>query len=288
MKLSGFCKESSIGAKLIIVLLLIMWGALIMAIPLFFIHGDSALLVAMYLQNILMFILPAWIAALLFWGNPVESLHLDKAPRLIELVGVTALFFVAMPALNRLVEWNEAIHLPDALSGVEQWMRQQELAAAEVTQQILQINSLTQLLAVVLGIGVLTGIGEEFIFRGMLQRIVADRYRRSHLAVWICAFLFSAIHLQFFGFFPRLLLGAIFGYLLVWSGNLWLPIFAHILNNSFVVCYSYFMGEQAANSLPETIGTSGNSTDWVAWASIAAAGILLYLLRKKVLTRNIK
>ena len=171
MRISGYCHNSSTGIKLIILLLLILWGALIVAIPMFFVKGSNALLIAMYLQNIGMFILPAWIAATLFWGNAGKSLYLNKAPRIIELLGIIALFIVATPALNRIVEWNEAMHLPEALYNIEQWMRQQENAATKITEQILQVNSFSHFLAVIFGIGILTGIGEEMIFRGVLQRI---------------------------------------------------------------------------------------------------------------------
>ena len=119
MRISGYCHNSSTGIKLIILLLLILWGALIVAIPMFFVKGSNALLIAMYLQNIGMFILPAWIAATLFWGNAGKSLYLNKAPRIIELLGIIALFIVATPALNRIVEWNEAMHLPEALHNID-------------------------------------------------------------------------------------------------------------------------------------------------------------------------
>ena len=153
MRISGYCHNSSTGIKLIILLLLILWGALIVAIPMFFVKGSNALLIAMYLQNIGMFILPAWIAATLFWGNAGKSLYLNKAPRIIELLGIIALFIVATPALNRIVEWNEAMHLPEALYNIEQWMRQQENAATKITEQILQVNSFSHFLAVIFGIG---------------------------------------------------------------------------------------------------------------------------------------
>lgn len=100
---------------------------------------------------------------------------MNKAPRIIELLGIIALFIVATPALNRIVEWNEAMHLPEALHNIEQWMRQQENAATKITEQILQVNSFSHFLAVIFGIGILTGIGEEMIFRGVLQRIVQDK-----------------------------------------------------------------------------------------------------------------
>ncbi len=289
MKLTEYMRSSSMGIKLIVLLLLILCGAFVAAIPLLFVRGTHALLIGMYLQNICMFILPAWFAALLFWGDAGRGLHLDKAPRLVELLCIVVLYFVATPMFNRLVEWNESISLPASFSHIEAWMRQQEEAAAAVTEQILQIKSFTYFVAVVLGIGVLTGMGEEMIFRGVLQQVVQGKSHRTHLAVWSCAFLFSAIHLQFYGFFPRFLLGALFGYLLVWSRNLWLPIFAHLFNNSMVVCIAYFTGNASDNEL-EALGTAHSSTSWLAWVSLVATTLLLYLFYKKVFstTRQVK
>ena len=289
MKLTEYMRGSSTGVKLIVLLVLILCGIFVIAIPMLFIRGEYAPLTGMYLQNIGMFILPAWFAAMLFWGNAGKGLHLNKAPRLIEILCIVVLYFVATPMFNRLVEWNESISLPAAFSSIEAWMRQQEEAAAAVTEQMLQIKSFPHFLAVILGIGVLTGMGEEMIFRGVLQQTVQGESRRAHFAVWSCAFLFSAIHLQFYGFFPRLLLGAFFGYLLVWSHNLWLPIFGHLFNNSMVVCIAYFTGNASDNEL-EALGTAQSSTTWLAWVSLAVTVLLLYLFYKKVFStpREIK
>lgn len=285
MKITEYIRHSSVGVKLIVLLLLILCGVFVIAIPMLFVRGEYALLIGMYLQNIGMFILPALVAAMLFWGDASRGLHLNKAPRLVELLCIVALYFVATPMFNRLVEWNESISLPAAFSGIEAWMRQQEEAAAAVTEQMLQIKSFAHFLAVVLGIGLLTGMGEEMVFRGVLQQVVQGESRRAHWAIWTCAFLFSAIHLQFYGFFPRLLLGAFFGYLLVWSRNLWLPIFGHFLNNSMVVCIAYVTGNASDNTL-EALGTAQSSTGWLAWVSLVATALLLYLFYKKVFAAN--
>ncbi|OUN74759.1 type II CAAX endopeptidase family protein [Barnesiella sp. An55] len=289
MKLTEYIRQSSVGVKLIVLLILILCGVFVIAIPMLFVQGEYALLIGMYLQNIGMFILPAWFAAMLFWGDASRGLHLNKVPRLVELLCIVLLYFVATPMFNRLVEWNESISLPAAFSGIEAWMRQQEEAAAVVTEQLMQIKSLPHFLAIIVGIGVLTGMGEEMVFRGILQQVVQGKSRRAHWAVWISAFLFSAIHLQFYGFFPRLLLGAFFGYLLVWSRNLWLPIFGHMFNNSMVACISYFTGNASDNAM-EALGTAQSSTGWLAWVSLVATALLLYLFYKKVFlaSRGIK
>jgi len=68
-----------------------------------------------------------------------------------------------------------------------------------------------------------------------LQRVIGKWTRNHHIIIWSAAILFSAFHMQFFGFLPRMLLGAYFGYLLYWTRNIWIPVFAHFVNNAFAV-----------------------------------------------------
>jgi hypothetical protein len=82
-------------------------------------------------------------------------------------------------------------------------------------------------------------MGEEIVCCGVLQRKLNEGGMNHHAAIWISAILFSAIHVQFFGFVPRMLLGALFGYLYYWSGDLRVPIFAHFVNNGFMITMVY-------------------------------------------------
>ena len=108
------------------------------------------------------------------------------------------------------------------------------------------------------------------MFRGSLQRLISERKINIHVAVWVTAFIFSIIHLQIFGFVPRLLLGAFFGYMLAWSGSLWLPIMAHAFNNSLTSCSYYYT---SMNDIP-WIGTESTTTTIIV--SVVATTILLY------------
>jgi membrane protease YdiL (CAAX protease family) len=88
--------------------------------------------------------------------------------------------------------------------------------------------------------GILTGMGEELLFRGAVQRKFMDWLGNHHVAIWVAAAIFSAVHMQFYGFIPRMLLAALFGYLYYWSGNLWIPIIAHASNNTITILAMYF------------------------------------------------
>jgi membrane protease YdiL (CAAX protease family) len=125
--------------------------------------------------------------------------------------------------------------LPDFLAPVETWMKEKEESATRLTELFLSENNLLSLLANLLVIAATAAIGEEMFFRGALQRIIGKWSKNPHLIIWSVAILFSAFHLQFYGFLPRMLLGAFFGYLVYWSKNIWLPIFAHFMNNALAV-----------------------------------------------------
>lgn len=233
------------------------------------------------LQNFLVFAFPALVVGFIAIGRPLHFLGLNKAPSVVALVGALLIYVVMTPAMNWLVQWNEAMTLPDALKPVEDWMRAQEQAAKGTTDLLLSSNVLWEMLLTVLCVGILTGIGEEVFFRGALQRICFEGTHRRHLAIWITAFVFSALHFQFFGFVPRMVLGLLFGYLYFWSGSLWVPIVCHAVNNSLVVVFSWLTKN---NVQCDDVANVGSSDPVLAAISGGVAIALLiaycYLLKK--------
>lgn len=183
------------------------------------------------IASVCMFLLPAFGAAYLFSPRIRTYLSLGKMPE-APLIALTFLsVLLATPVIGVANILNQGMQLPSFLAPVEQWMRGQEDAMERVTRLLLDGKGTGVLLANLLVIAVIAGITEELMFRGALQRILGKWFRSHHAVIWSAAFLFSAFHLQFYGFIPRLLLGAYFGYLLYWSNNIWLPAAAHFFNN---------------------------------------------------------
>lgn len=147
----------------------------------------------------------------------------------ITFMGVNSIF----------IEWNMNISFPDFLSWFEEWARATEDRAAALTSFITGFTSPGVFVVALVVIAVLPAIGEELVFRGILQNEFHKGFGNIHIAIWVSAIIFSAIHMQFFGFIPRLLLGALFGYLYYWSGNLIIPIIAHFVNNGLTVLVIY-------------------------------------------------
>ncbi len=183
-------------------------------------------------QDLLMFILPAAVLAIVVWKRPLAGLYMDKAPSWNAVAVVIAMQVVGLPLMNWIVDWNNGVVFPDA---VERVLRSMEDVAAVQTRTLLTTDTLWQMLAGVLVIGFLAALSEEMLFRGAILGRWLDDKVNCHVAIWAVAVLFSAIHMQFYGFVPRMLLGAWLGYLLVWTRSLWVPVLAHALNNSIVV-----------------------------------------------------
>lgn len=173
----------------------------------------------------------------LHWEIQLPKFNLQGAGAVV-LITLGAMLFNAL-----LIYWNSHLALPEFMSETEAWMREMEGQMAELTKFLTDFQSIPELLMGLLVIGVLAGIGEEMFFRGLLQPKVHLYTGNAHLGVWVTAIIFSAIHVQFFGFLPRVFLGAIFGYMYLYSGSLVYPIFGHILNNSFTVLLVYMANQ---------------------------------------------
>jgi CAAX amino terminal protease family. len=141
--------------------------------------------------------------------------------------------------ISLLGEWNSHLLLPQSLTGLEQWMKSSEKQAADTMNLVMQTHSYGVLLLNILLMAFLPGICEELLFRGVIQNLMIDSLKRVHIAVWITAFVFAFIHIEFYSFLPRLALGLLLGYLAVWSRSLWPSIIVHIVNNAIVVLMTF-------------------------------------------------
>ncbi len=168
-----------------------------------------------------------------------ESWHIQPALLIVVLV------IVFMGVNSLLISWNQSIELPDWF-GFNSWARNMEDRLQELTAFFTHFDSTGELFLALLVMALIPAIGEEFVFRGLIQHDLLRATRNPHVAIWFAAILFSAIHMQFFGFFPRVLLGALFGYLYYWSGNLIMPIIGHFVNNGVTVIGIYLYQQKVS------------------------------------------
>jgi membrane protease YdiL (CAAX protease family) len=166
------------------------------------------------------------------------------------LIIVFLTMMLSGPLIEFLGNINQKMVLPKFLKGVEDWMRKSENDAQKLSDSMMQMKTIKSMLFDLLFIGLLTAIVEEFMFRGCLQTIFVRWTKKPHAAIWITAILFSAFHMEFFGFLPRLLLGVLFGYFTYWSGSVWPAVWAHFVNNGTVVVVTYLFQHKLINMNP--------------------------------------
>ncbi len=227
------------------------------------------------LQSIGLFLIPAIVLARLIFKNGLNSvglrIHVEPA-----IVGWVLLLMVfGFPLVNLLSEWNLNMRLPGFLSSLEETFRKLEESAVQMTEAFLQSKSFAGLFYNLILIAILPALGEELFFRGIVQRIFIDWTKSPWLGIFIAAFLFSFMHLQFYGFFPRFYLGFIFGVIYYWSGSIWLPILAHFINNAAAVILLFIYGQETVGKNIDAIGTKEGNWYYIV-ISILFVGVSLW------------
>jgi len=185
------------------------------------------------------FVGTAWLYWKIIEKKSWKDLDFEKTPTLA-VFGTVVLIEIAFMGFNGwLQELNQAVSFPESLKGLEALLKGMEDKLAETTKFFTDFTSFWQFLLAFLVIAVIAGIGEELIFRGLIMRKLLLGTGNPHIAIWVSAFIFAVIHFQFYGILPRMMLGVLFGYFYLWTGNIRVPIFAHIFNNGLAVTVMY-------------------------------------------------
>ena len=261
------------------------------------------------LQTISLFLLPSLILAYLCAKVPWNWLQLDNKVNWKVLLWAIGIMLVALPAINLMSHWNQQMVLPTWLSGVEEWMKAKEAEAEWLTKQFMSVTTISGLLVNLLLMAVLPALSEEITFRGVLQRLLSPknsslnsqlsytssasdrsskgeiRTLNSHLSIWLTAIIFSAIHMQFYGFVPRMLMGALFGYMLVWTGSLWVPMLMHFVNNGMAVLL-YFIANRAHWDMDKVDAIGTGNTLWLGIVSLVLMVVGIYMFRRSTTIRS--
>ena len=232
------------------------------------------------------------IPSLAYWQwsekhHVVRFLH-KSLPSVSLLILTLLLVVVFMPFNTWIIDWNSHLQFPNGLSQLETWMRTKEDELGNLTRFLTRFDSLPRLVVALVVIAIIPAVGEEVLFRGIIQRKIYNKTGEMHAAIWLSAALFSAIHLQFYGFVPRLLLGAMFGYLYAWSRNLWTAIFAHFINNGFTVLM-LFLSYRGIVDVDLENTKSSVPLAGAALSLLITMGLLLYLksmAERAALTQN--
>lgn len=232
------------------------------------------------LNQVGIFILPVIAYAFFVSSSPAIYLRLTIKPSAVSILIATLMVYSILPFLNYLADFNQQITLPESFWSIEQWMKEKELQAGQLTETFLRTETLTGLGINLFIVALVPAIGEELLFRGVLLRLFREMTNSVHLAVMITAFLFSAIHLQFYGFFPRFLLGLLLGYSFVFTQNLWVPVLLHFINNASSVIIYYLHYNRFTQTSMENFGASDHPV-FIIGSLLATIWLLQILYQKE-------
>ncbi len=241
-----------------------------------------------FIEMVGMFLAPPIICATI-WDEhhqPQHWLKIDQGTDWTHFLMAVGIMIVAVPAINLFAYLNSLIPMPESLVT-------KEADANKTIELFLQADNFGLKLLNIGLLALLPAFAEELTFRGTLQQILSPNPLTTnplnrHMAIWVTAILFSAIHMQFLGFIPRMLMGALFGYMFVWTGTLWIPILMHFTNNAFAISAYYLMAnrqEQIANStnIADTLGTG--DTLWMGILSLILTSLGLLIFYRRTHTR---
>ncbi len=299
MKIKGLFEEQPISLQLFILLIVISLGGIfgsVIGLGLFQIaygtiadmnqHPDMMRLFQ-FVSACGTFLLPAFATAWLCSYKPKEFLSIKGIPDIRIILLVFFGIILINPLINLTSLLNESMKLPEWASPIETWMRQQEDTALFFTDLLINGEGICPLLSNLIVIALTAAVSEEFLFRGTIQSLLGKGNKNHHLIIWVTAIIFSAFHLQFYGFIPRMILGAYLGYLLVWTRNIWVPIAGHFFNNAISVIV------MSTDSLKDNEFINGKITDEYLLPYIGAAILstivflyLTYLIKKKSQEEN--
>ena len=223
-------------------------------------------------QFISLFLLPSFLCAYLFSENSRKFLGLKPPTHVLYWITGIAIMLLALPLANFLGVLNQQLPLPKS---IDDWMKTTEAEAAKATFALLSHHTVKDLCLNLVFVAGLAAVGEELLFRGMVQRVLIKAFKSPWAGIIISAILFSAIHMQFLGFLPRLLLGVLLGAIYWYSGSLYAAMLAHFIYDAFVITVAFFM--------PETLKESSKPFDGnmvaLAAGAIFSLAIITYLLQ---------
>ncbi|MFK7952517.1 MAG: lysostaphin resistance A-like protein [Ekhidna sp.] len=228
----------------------------------------------------------SFISAIMFIGVPalfiVKGLRINFMeffPKVDwQSIGLTLVISFSFMVVNSAIgEWNMSIDFPD--SAFEDWAAQSEEQLKILTEHLTNFTSPTHFTIAFVVIAIIPAIGEELLFRGLIQNLFGKAFNNHHIAIWITGFIFAAIHMQFYGLFPRMLLGVVFGYLYHWSGKLSIAMIAHLINNGLALILIYLSQNGTIEVSPDQMESSAPWTAIIGFAGIC--GYCLFIFYKK-------
>ena len=278
-------KNASQGAKLLIFILLLIFGLLFSSIlsAFFLLSGDGMnditnLQIGQVISQVFGFMLPPILYVMLVKEKPFNYLGFKKLQPW-SLLGIVAIFTV-IPFLAMVTEWNDNVSLPESMATLEQMLRNIQQLANDTTEKFMTEGSLFSGLLIV---AALAAISEELLFRSVIQKAFVKICKNAHIGIILTAIVFSAFHGDFFGFVPRFILGLMLGYMFYLSGSIFPSMLMHFVNNGTIVMLYYLNKKEVINVDIETFGLTDN---WLVIALSLIVTVAIFIVCNRLRLKN--
>ena len=204
-------------------------------------------------SQIFTFVLPPILYAMLVKERPFKSLGFSKSTILWMILGV-AMMYTILPLNSIFTEWNANIKFPESLASFEKLMQDLQERATEVMAKFVNVDTIGGLIINLFMIAGLAALGEELLFRSVIQTSLIKICKNAHVGIFIASAIFSLFHMEFYGLLPRLVLGLLMGYMYYYSRSIWIPMAMHFANNGTIVFLYYLNNIGAINIDVESFG----------------------------------
>lgn len=187
-----------------------------------------------------------------------------------QIILIAGILILVFPLGGALAEVNQLIPIPSKWAAT---FTQMEENRKQMEDAFINIDSFSKYLASLFVMAVLPGIFEEFFFRGGIQNLLTRWLKSPATAILITAFIFSAIHISYYGFLVRFSLGVVLGYIFYYSGSIWLPVLFHFLFNGAQVTALYLLHGS------DKINTTDIEKNFPIWMGLIALVLLVLLFK---------
>lgn len=253
--------EKPLGKRILLYLFLLVFGLLIGSLASLVItmagHGSiNSLKWGQAISSTFLFIFPPIALYLFTRQKPFQQIGFTKPNSLLIMIIGVCIMFASMPLTSQLTVWNENMQLPDSLSKLEEILKLAEEKAQQLSEQMLDVKTFGGLIFNLIVIALIAAIGEEMTFRGVIQQFLTKVCKNAHVCIILSAAIFSAIHFQFYGFLPRMVLGIYLGYFFYMTKSIWTSIFMHFANNALAVTAYYLNNIGVMDIDVDSVGTT--------------------------------
>ena len=223
------------------------------------------------------FIFSSLFLSFLYTGSWFAYFTARPYPGTVPIVLLIAIVITGLPFVNYLTEINMRMTIP--IDRIEKLLRSMEEQTEGMMMKLIEADNMGGLLINLIMIAIIPAVGEELLFRGLIQRHLAESFKNVHVAILVTAVIFSMVHMQIYSFLPRFFLGLVLGYLLFIGRSIWYPIIAHFLNNAIGVIFYYLAYQEKAGDTLEEIGTSESMPMLALISFLAVLGFMMIMAK---------